>query len=633
MVNSAFLNGEQIEARVVGAIAQIQVEWSMDVANALTITFADQDHELWSSGLLDAAIDLQLDNGGGRWTLDRDHGLGSASTTNNQTILQFWDYPSGLLKQPSKSIAKSSSSMDLAAWCRLLVREVRQEQPFVVVAPRPGFIAEPHDKSNKRATNSTPQTKQPGGQPAGQKAGWCDTGATIYSGIPGATGSFGSLLEPGYHYAELGTASTTTGGATGHGNLFDAFRAAGFNVPQLDASHAELPEHYKIDIECNGHIITAEKGDRGAGQAPYGPDGGGTPAYSIDLWLGGGSSSNAQTALGFSGKGPVKARPHSPVTASTAQDGVNTVSREITKPAEWKRSGNTWHALGQLGARIGRRRFVALPRNPTPRLVFARDQDLILALPHMIIGINDGLLTSPVAIDLNGHSRIQTVDLEVFADAWIAPPGAVVQLDDSFGPAAGPWLVLTVVSTTGDTSAQVTLTKPTTQPHPVTVEDKVLGPTGSVVITGEAGKPILQKIAGVVEMGIFLSSKHLAYNKSNVVQKYPAYERGGYDCAGGVAYCIYNAGFPLPAGGGVGKYGPYSTTWESWGIPGQGRYMTVWANSDHVFIEFKLPGVGHVGFDSGHSGALSNHDFWYQDPFRDNAYVQSGFTPRHWPGG
>jgi hypothetical protein len=141
-------------------------------------------------------------------------------------------------------------------------------------------------------------------------------------------------------------------------------------------------------------------------------------------------------------------------------------------------------------------------------------------------------------------------------------------------------------------------------------------------------------VGTVIQMAKFLSSKQLSYNQANSVQKYPSYMTSGYDCAGGVAYILYNAGFTLPAGGGLGKYGPASSGWETWGAAGQGTQMTIWANSIHIFIEFHYNG-GHQGWDSGHpwsSGAP-----WYSDTFYDTNYTTSGedgitFTPRHWPG-
>jgi RNA polymerase sigma-70 factor (ECF subfamily) len=65
---------------------------------------------------------------------------------------------------------------------------------------------------------------------------------------------------------------------------------------------------------------------------------------------------------------------------------------------------------------------------------------------------------------------------------------------------------------------------------------------------------------------------------------------------------------------------------DEWGEPGEGRYVTVWANDEHVWIEFNLDHDHGERFDP--------------TPLRrapDNPWLSSrdlnnhGFTPRHWP--
>jgi RNA polymerase sigma-70 factor (ECF subfamily) len=65
---------------------------------------------------------------------------------------------------------------------------------------------------------------------------------------------------------------------------------------------------------------------------------------------------------------------------------------------------------------------------------------------------------------------------------------------------------------------------------------------------------------------------------------------------------------------------------NEWGEPGEGRYVTVWANDEHVWIEFNLAHDHDERFDP--------------TPLRsapDNPWLSGrdlstrGFTPRHWP--
>lgn len=94
----------------------------------------------------------------------------------------------------------------------------------------------------------------------------------------------------------------------------------------------------------------------------------------------------------------------------------------------------------------------------------------------------------------------------------------------------------------------------------------------------------------------------------------------GYDCSGAVSACLH-AGGVLSSVMGSGAL-------ESWGKDGPGQFMTVWANAEHVFMTFDIPGLGKQMFQSGGGGnALPGGGPGFQ-PMRST----SGFTARHWQG-
>ena len=66
---------------------------------------------------------------------------------------------------------------------------------------------------------------------------------------------------------------------------------------------------------------------------------------------------------------------------------------------------------------------------------------------------------------------------------------------------------------------------------------------------------------------------------------------------------------------------------ERWGLPGEGRYVTVWANEEHVWIEFKLDADHGERFDPTPS-RLAPNSSW----IRNNSGPTHEFLPRHWPG-
>lgn len=82
----------------------------------------------------------------------------------------------------------------------------------------------------------------------------------------------------------------------------------------------------------------------------------------------------------------------------------------------------------------------------------------------------------------------------------------------------------------------------------------------------------------------------------------------------------------------AGLFGP-GRPWTSgrfaseWGALGEGRYLTVWANGDHVWIEFKLDADHGERFDPTPS-RLAPHSGWLST----RPGPTHEFTPRHWPG-
>ena len=67
---------------------------------------------------------------------------------------------------------------------------------------------------------------------------------------------------------------------------------------------------------------------------------------------------------------------------------------------------------------------------------------------------------------------------------------------------------------------------------------------------------------------------------------------------------------------------------SSWGDPGEGKYMTVWANAQHVWIEFK--GRDAKRFDTSPRGSGPRGPQLRYTARPDGR--SEGFTPRHWKG-
>lgn len=74
---------------------------------------------------------------------------------------------------------------------------------------------------------------------------------------------------------------------------------------------------------------------------------------------------------------------------------------------------------------------------------------------------------------------------------------------------------------------------------------------------------------------------------------------------------------------------------RSWGAPGKGKYLTIWANDDHVFAEVKTGNQTKFIGTSGYiqSQNLDNSEYGHSHTIGwMSSYPTDGFTPRHVPG-
>ncbi|MDQ6607622.1 MAG: hypothetical protein M3Z06_13890 [Actinomycetota bacterium] len=90
-----------------------------------------------------------------------------------------------------------------------------------------------------------------------------------------------------------------------------------------------------------------------------------------------------------------------------------------------------------------------------------------------------------------------------------------------------------------------------------------------------------------------------------------SFQAAGYDCSGSISYALAAAGLlssPLD-----------STGFESWGAPGPGRWITVYANAGHAWMEVAGWRFDTVALSSGTRWSRGGGEF-------------SGFVVRHPPG-
>jgi cell wall-associated NlpC family hydrolase len=131
-----------------------------------------------------------------------------------------------------------------------------------------------------------------------------------------------------------------------------------------------------------------------------------------------------------------------------------------------------------------------------------------------------------------------------------------------------------------------------------------IGGNGTIPIPTNVPEVVQKVIAGANEIADF----PYVYGGGHA-----SFVDNAYDCSGSVSYAL--------AAGGLLGAPETSGQLESWGAPGPGRYITVYANAGHTYMY-----VDGILYDTaGRSGVYASR--WQVQP-TDNA----GYVVRHWPG-
>ncbi len=131
-----------------------------------------------------------------------------------------------------------------------------------------------------------------------------------------------------------------------------------------------------------------------------------------------------------------------------------------------------------------------------------------------------------------------------------------------------------------------------------------IGGNGAIPIPTNVPEVVQKVIAGANEIADF----PYVYGGGHA-----SFIDNAYDCSGSVSYAL--------AAGGLLSAPETSGQLESWGAPGPGRYITVYASAGHTYMY-----VDGILFDTaGRSGVYASR--WQVEP-TDN----EGYVARHWPG-
>jgi cell wall-associated NlpC family hydrolase len=140
--------------------------------------------------------------------------------------------------------------------------------------------------------------------------------------------------------------------------------------------------------------------------------------------------------------------------------------------------------------------------------------------------------------------------------------------------------------------------------HKLDLTPVPVGGNGTIPIPADVPEVVQKVIAGANEIADF----PYVYGGGHA-----SFVDNAYDCSGSVSYAL--------AAGGLLSAPETSGQLESWGAPGPGKYITVYANAGHTYMY-----VDGILYDTaGRSGVYASR--WQVQP-TDN----EGYVVRHWPG-
>ena len=150
--------------------------------------------------------------------------------------------------------------------------------------------------------------------------------------------------------------------------------------------------------------------------------------------------------------------------------------------------------------------------------------------------------------------------------------------------------------------------------------DGIVGPaTWSALGHSGITKVLKRKVLGRRRSGLPLVIRRVIYAGNRIAHKPYKYGGGhgsfvdsGYDCSRSVSYALH--------GGGLLSVPKDSSEFMSWGAPGKGRYITIYANPGHAYMV-----VHGRRFDTTGAGGPGGR---WQRAMRSSA----GYTVRHPPG-
>jgi hypothetical protein len=607
----------QVSTRIENSITDGTLTRTIDGASTLTLTVHDPLRVLLQSGVFDFAIDVHLDRFFWR--------LVQVNKQDDSLMLTFEDREVAYLREHYSPKKATRGKVTRAEFALSLVREVREE--------RIPFVCPELDVTQQVAIATTKHKRTRASRAANRQKGLSLTAQVT---IKGQLASFAQkkVAEQVLDVADSASADTRSTLAllcaciqeSGMQNLSAAqsdhpsatvysagvlqvLNTTGSNmgIDPRDVSacaNAFLLRGFYTDPQLGGGgaiAIASRNPSASPGRIAQATQGSAYPTR-YDQWLG-----EAQGLLAaYGGVG--------------TDDGSVDATQTKQLPYQFRRGTadgvreNSWTCLQRLAQEVNWRCFVS-----AGAVYFVSESELIQAKPRLVLDEqSDGVLG--IDFDIDSGKPIHEATLIARASRWAVAPGAVVELQNC-GPANGRWLCAQIDRDLFEATATITLRRAST-PLPEPAAD-----TKSVSNTSASGTNASQ-VQRAWDAATAISAKQYPYvwGGGHAHAGTPDTGAGGsaigYDCSGSTGAVLAAAGMGFKLGDGVPVSG---TLAASWGQPGEGQGLTVWASVQHVFMVFHTAN-GDVHFGTGDWGKG-----WGGAGFNPNMHPTSGFTPRHWP--
>jgi hypothetical protein len=159
-------------------------------------------------------------------------------------------------------------------------------------------------------------------------------------------------------------------------------------------------------------------------------------------------------------------------------------------------------------------------------------------------------------------------------------------------------------TTPGPSSTSPTSSTSTPAPTPLPVSDSggagFVPPPSSAPVeqaTLSSGLAVAPGDAPLVISEVIAAANTIAFDPYIFGGGHASFDSVGYDCSGSLSFALH--------GGGLVSSPIDSTQFESYGVPGPGRWITIWANGGHTYMR-----IAGLWYDTAGQSAANGNDRW-----------------------